>query len=161
MAETPSVTRSLLSAPLPQIIEQLGLSIARAQSALDANSVEIAKAMADTTVQIGDDEHNLLSLGFTPTFYAFTEATVEAKLSFSMSESTETSIDVGVSAGGGVGMVMFAASVDIGYARKFSVSSEGQSSIAARIVSLPPPDQLTELLRRRAAAATPTPMPEE
>ncbi|KHL26580.1 hypothetical protein PK98_09435 [Croceibacterium mercuriale] len=148
MADTPAVTRSLMSAPLPQIIEQLGLSIARAQSAMDINSVAIAKSMAETKVMIGDEEHTLLSLGFAPSFYAFTEATVEAKLSFSMSETTETSVDVSVSGGGGVGFVMFAASVDVGYARKFSVGSEGQSSIAARIVSLPPPDQLTAVLRR-------------
>jgi hypothetical protein len=159
MAETPQVTRQLMSAPLPQIIEQLGLSIARAQSALDANSVQIAKEMVTTEVEIGDETYNLLSLGFTPTFYAFTEATVEAKLSFSMSESTETSIKVGASVSGGVGFVMVAASVDVGYARKFSVSSEGQSSIAARIVSLPPPDALTEILRRNAAAKPNAPTP--
>ena len=158
MAETPSVTRSLMTAPLPQIIEQLGLSIARAQSALDANSVAIAKEMVETEVEIGDETYNLLSLGFTPTFYAFTEATVEAKLSFSMSESTETSIQVGASVSGGAGFVMVAASIDVGYARKFSVSSEGQSSIAARIVSLPPPDLLTEILRRHAAGE-PAPTP--
>jgi hypothetical protein len=157
MADTPAVTRQLMSAPLPQIIEQLGLSIARAQSALDANSVSIAKEMVTTEVEIGGETYNLLTLGFTPTFYAFTEATVEAKLSFSMSESTETSIKVGASAGGGVGFVMVAASVDVGYARKFSVASEGQSSVAARIVSLPPPDTLTEVLRRHAATPAPAP----
>ena len=150
MAETPSVSRSLMSAPLPQIIEQLGLSIARAQSALDANSVAVAKEMAETEVEIGEESYNLLSIGFIPTFYAFTEATVEAKLSFSMSETTETSVKVGAKVSGGVGFVMVAASVDVGFARKFSVSSEGQSSIAARIVSLPPPEQLTPILRRYA-----------
>jgi len=35
----------------------------------------------------------------------------------------------------------------VGYARKFSVSAEGQSSLAARLVSLPPPDGLLELMR--------------
>lgn len=153
--QTPAVARSLMSAPLPQIIEQLGVSIARAQSALDASSVAIAKEMAEGEIEIGNETYNLLSLGFTPNFYAFTEATVEAKLSFSMTETTETSIKVGAAVGGGVGFVMVAASVDVGYARKFSVSSEGQSSIAARIVSLPPPDILTEILRRHAAAKAP------
>ena len=150
MSKTPQVTRSLLSAPLPQIVERLGISIAQAQSALDANSVNIAKEMVDTKVEIGGEEYNLLSLGFVPTFYAFTEATVEAKLSFSMSESTEIGVKVGASVSGGVGFVMVAASVDVSYARKFSVSSEGSSSIAARIVSLPPPDQLIAILRRAA-----------
>ena len=150
MAKTPSVTKSLMSAPLPAIIEQLGLSIARAQSALDANSVAVAKELSETSVEIGDEEYNLLLLGFMPSFYAFTEATVEAKLSFSMSESTETSVNVGMSVAGGTPFVMVAASVDVGYARKFSVSSEGQSSIAARLVSLPPPEMLTPILRAYA-----------
>ena len=152
MSDTVQVTRSLLAAPLPQIVERLGISIAQAQAALDANSVNIAKEMVETKVEIGGKEYSLLALGFVPTFYAFTEATVEAKLSFTMSESTELGVKVGVSAGGGVGFVMVAASVDVSYSRKFSVSSEGSSSLAARIVSLPPPDQLTEILRRAADA---------
>jgi len=150
MSETVQVTRSLMSAPLPQIIERLGMSIAQAQSALDHNSVSIAQEMVTTKVEIGDKEYSLLALGFTPTFYAFTEATVEAKLSFSMTETKEFGIKVGASVSGGAGFVMVAASVDVSYSRKFSVSSEGSSTIAARIVSLPPPDILTEILRENA-----------
>ena len=152
MAETVQITRSLLSAPLPQIVERLGISIAQAQAALDANSVKIAKEMVETKVKIGDEEFSLLALGFVPTFYAFTEATVEAKLSFSMAETTELGVKVSASVAGGAGFIMVAASVDVSYSRKFSVSSEGSSSLAARIVSLPPPDQLTEILRRLSDA---------
>ena len=148
MSEVNKTTRALLSAPLPDIIKQLGISIAEAQMALDTNSVQIAQEMSQTEVEIGDDTYNLLSLGFVPSFYAFTEATVEAKLSFSMSESTETSVNVGVQVGGGTPFFMAAASVDVGYARKFSVSSEGMSSIAARLVSLPPPEIFIERLKR-------------
>lgn len=149
MAETLSVTRALVTAPLPQIIEKLGLSIAQAQFALDTNSVEIAKVMSETEVEIGDDKYNLLSLGFQPSFYSFTEATVEAKLSFTMTETTETSIAVGVQVGVQYGVFMAAASIDVAYARKFSVSTEGASSIAARLVSLPAPDVFTQLLKRQ------------
>ena len=149
MPETPSVTRALVTAPLPQIIEKLGLAIAQAQYALDTNSVEVAKIMAETEVEIGDDTYNLLSLGFQPSFYSFSEATVEAKLSFTMTESTETSVAVGVNVGINYGVFMAAASVDVAYARKFSVSTEGASSIAARLVSLPPPDVFSQLLKRQ------------
>lgn len=154
MSETVEVTRSLVSAPLPQIIEKLGISIAQAQAALDANSVKLAQEMSEIKVEIGGESRNLISLGFTPTFYAFTEATVEAKLSFSMNESTEVGVKVGASVAGGSGFVMVAASVDVSYARKFSVSAEGSSSIAARLVSLPPPDVFIELLRRQADKAS-------
>lgn len=146
----PKVTTALLQAPVPKIIEQLGVAIAQAQMALDENSVAMAKSLAETEVKIGDETHNLLSLGFTPSFYAFTEATVESKLSFSMKEEKDLSVSVGVQGGGGVpGVFMVAASVDVTYARKFSVSSDGTSSIAARLVSLPPPDILMEVLRRQ------------
>lgn len=163
MSETPKVTRQLLSAPLPQIIERLGTAVADAQRALDENSVRSAALMAQTAVEIGGEQHNLLSLGFTPTFYSFTEATVEAKLSFSMTESTELGITAGATLGVNAGVVMVAASVSVSYARKFSVGAEGTSSIAARLVSLPPPEQLETLLRRAGDAAppalTPTPAP--
>ncbi len=149
MAETPSVTQALVTAPLPQIVEKLGLAIAQAQFALDTNSVEIAKVMSETEVEIGDDKYNLLSLGFQPSFYSFTEATVEAKLSFTMTETTETSIAVGAKVGVQYGVFMAAASIDVSYARKFSVSTEGASSIAARLVSLPAPDVFTQLLKRQ------------
>ena len=149
MAGTTSITRSLLSAPLPDIVQRLGVAIAQAQWALDRNSIELSKELAENSpLEVGGKSYNLLSLGFSPTFYAFTEATVEAKLSFSMSESSETSLTAGVQIGGGTPFVMVAASVDVGYARKFSVSATGVSSIAARLVSLPPPDIFMQLLNR-------------
>ena len=149
-------TRSLVNAPLPQIIEKLGVAIAQAQVALDQNSVAIAQEMAATEVELGGQSFNLLTLGFQPSFYAFTEATVEAKLSFSVAETTDTSVAVGVSAGGGVsGVFMMSASVDVSYARKFSVSAEGTSSIAARLVALPPPDVFDQILRRNLVQPIP------
>jgi len=160
MSETVSVTQQLVSAPLPQIIERLGISIADAQRALDENSVKTAAAMATSEVEIGGESYNLLALGFAPTFYAFTEATVEAKLSFSISETTEFGVSAGASVGVNVGVVMVAATVNVSYARKFSVGAEGTSSIAARLVSLPVPDQLEKILRKLSEnppAAAPVP----
>ena len=144
----PALTRALVSAPLPQIIERLGSAIAEAQFALDRNAVETAKAMSEAEVEIGEDTYNLLSLGFVPSFYSFTEATVEAKLSFTMTEATELGVSVGVQGGVNAGLVMAAASVDVSYARRFSVTSEGVSSIAARLVSVPAPETFTQLLKR-------------
>lgn len=149
MSEAATVTRALTTAPLPQIIEKLGVSIAQAQLALDTNSIEIARSLAESEVKIGDATYNLLTLGFVPSFYAFTEATVEAKLSFSISETTKREIDVGVEVNVNTGVFLAAASVDVGYARKFSVSAEGMSSIAARLVSLPAPETFLSLLKQQ------------
>lgn len=151
MSAATDVTRSLVSAPLPQIIEKLGLAIAQAQHALDSNAIELVKQMADTPLAIGSGSYNLLTLGFLPSFYAFTEATVEAKLSFTMSESTDTSLSVGAEARGGWGVFMAAATVDASFARKFSVSAEGASSIAARLVAIPAPDMFMQIIKRQYA----------
>ena len=144
MSAALKVTRALVSAPLPTMIERLGIAIAEAQAALDKNSVAVAQKMAASEVDIMGETHNLLSLGFMPSFYAFTEATVEAKMAFSVTETQ--SFSVGASASVQVGV--FAASVDASYSRKFSVSAEGSSSIAARIVALPPPEIFTSILQR-------------
>jgi hypothetical protein len=150
MSDAARVTRTMLSAPLPQIIERLGIAIAEAQSALDRNSIAVAEAMASTDVELGGEKTNLIALGFTPAFYSFTEATVEAKLSFSMQESTEFGVGASASVMGGVGMVMVGASVSVSYSRKFQVSAEGMSSIAARLVSLPAPEILETRLKALA-----------
>ncbi|MEH6354917.1 MAG: hypothetical protein V7760_02675 [Marinobacter sp.] len=147
MSSVVKTTKALTQAPLPDIVEKLGLAIAGAQYALDINSASLAKTMAETDVEIGGKKYNLLSLGFTPTFYAFTEATVEAKLSYTMSEGTTLGGSLEVSASGGVPFFMAAATVSASYERKFSVSAEGASSIAAKLVSLPPPERFMEVLR--------------
>lgn len=149
MSAGTKVVNSLVNSPLPVLIEKLGLSIATAQSALDRNSVAIAEQMATTTVTINNNDYNLISLGFTPTFYAFTDAMVSAKLEFSVAESDEFSI--GASVGGNIGVM--AVSVSASYARKFEMSAEGSSSISARLVSLPAPDRFNEILAEIANPA--------
>lgn len=163
MSTTPKVLQQITNAPLPMMLEKLGMSIANAQSALDANSIRLANELAAVTVSIGDEDFNLLSLGFTPTFYAFTEASVEMKMEFSMAESENyggaIDLDFGNNknsnskskskqgSGKSTSTQMFGISVSAHYARKFSSSAEGSSSIAAKIVSLPAPDIYLELLR--------------
>ena len=140
------VTNTLVNAPLPTIIEKLGLSIATAQSALDENSITLARQMADTKVTLNGEEYNLITLGFAPTFYAFTEATVQAKLDFSVAESTDFSIGGTLKLEKGI----VAVSVSASYARKFEMKSEGSSSITARLVSLPAPERFNALLAEEA-----------
>ena len=169
MSAAPKVIQQITNAPLPLMLEQLGMSIANAQAALDANSIRLANEMATVTVNIGDEEYNLISLGFAPTFYAFTEASFEAKMEFSIAESESYGGSLGFSYGnvnsnttGGnsnsnsgnnnsgdskTKTQMFGISMSAHYSRKFSVSAEASSSIAAKIVSLPAPDAYFEILK--------------
>jgi len=146
--------QTVMNAPLTELVERLGLSIAHAQAALDQNALELAKTMASTQVVIGDDTYNLLSLGFQPAFYAFTEATIEAKLAFTIAESKDFGIGGGFGASFPAGPVMLAASVNVHYSRKYSFEVRGSSSVAARLVSLPPPARFSEILNRVANGET-------
>jgi hypothetical protein len=146
MSSAGATVREMTSAPLPDIVSSLGLAIAQGQFALDLNSAEIAKTLTTTEVEIDGKNYNLLELGFLPTFYAYTEATVEAKLSYTINESTETSISGSASVKVRTPFVVVAATVSASYARKFSVEASGSSSIAARLVALPPPEKFLKVL---------------
>ncbi len=142
-SQVATLPRTLLQAPLPDIVQRLGLAIAQAQLALDQSSIALAKELIDTTLELTPgDPRSLLSLGFTPTFYAFTEATVEARLTFTMSEVTETSVAASL----GVNLECFAATVDASYSRKFSFEASGSSSVIARLATVPAPTAFLDLL---------------
>lgn len=163
MAVAPKIIGAIMNAPLPELIERLGMSVANAQAALDRNSIALANAMAVSTVRVNDNDYNLISLGFAPTFYAFTEATVEAKMEFSLMEAEDFSIGASANIGGGNSnsnesgsersSVMYGISVNAAYARKFELSASASSSIAARIISIPAPELFKEILNGNAVGA--------
>lgn len=144
----------LTQAPLPDMLENLGTAIANSQFAMDRNSMLIAKMMGDRDnygVQFSgeDEKRSLLELGFSPTFYHLSEATIDIRISLSMSQSSEFGLSVGAAVGGGYGFVMFAASVNASYSQKFSYESSGSSSITARFVAIPPPSVFQEIIASR------------
>jgi len=143
-----SVNTMLEQSPLPQLVEGMGKAIAEAQFALDKRSIEIARMLGEPIeVFPGKDgkpaeKRSMLELGFTPTFYHFTETTIKARVAFSSSQSVEYS--VGGSFGGQ--FYVFTASVNASYSNKYSFTAEGSSEISTRIVSLPPPAPFTQLI---------------
>jgi hypothetical protein len=141
----PSVTNELQQAPLPEMIERLGTAIANAQFALDRTTMTLAEQLTNPElgVTIGGEQRTLLELGFTPTFYSLTEATIEVRVAFTASESQEFSLGATV----GVNLGYFAATVNASYAAKYSFSASGSSAITARFVSVPAPAVFTEVLR--------------
>lgn len=147
-----TITSTLTNSPLSSMIENMGLSIATAQAALDSNSIEMLKKIASSTVDIGGNQVSLLNLGFVPSFYAFTEASFDAKMDFAMSESTAFDVNGVVS----VETKVVSTTVSAGYARKFDQSASASSSIAARMVSLPPPENLVTLLKNLSSEGNTT-----
>ena len=141
------VITELQQAPLADMVEKLGLAIARAQLALDRNSAEIARILADEENGIdlndGGGLRSLLELGFAPTFYQITEATIEARVAFTSSQSEAFSIGASI----GVNVLYFAASVNASYSNRYSFEATGSSAIRAKFVNIPPPAVFNERLR--------------
>jgi hypothetical protein len=96
---TPGET--LAEAPIQDMIQKLGCGIAEAQLRLDQTAVKVATLLSGARVELTDAQgkatsKSLLELGFTPTFYHFTEAELEIKMSISM--KVEENFGVGISA---------------------------------------------------------------
>lgn len=157
----PSVGQELLDVPLPDMVTKLALGIADAQRALDQNSVETAKALAETTIKVvplitqtidaqGNStiaeapaiDMSLLQVGLNPTFYQFQEASIEVTMDIKTTTSTETSVKVGAQAK--VGFAMWSASVrvDVAFNRKFSKEVRGTSRLFCKMVPVPPPPRI-------------------
>lgn len=157
------VMASLEQSPLPSLLNQLGAAIASAQRELDINSINMAMQLGDAEghgVDVGNGEkQSLISLGFAPVFYHFSEATIDIKVSLSTSTSTESKFGTSVMAGGTAYFVMFAATVSASFSSKYSFSSEASSSIKARIASIPPPNAFQNWLASRDATKNNTDTP--
>jgi len=156
-----SVGRELLDVPLPEMVMKLGLGIAEAQRALDQNSVETSKMLADTKVslvlamtqtiaadgsvsftQAAPVEVSLMQIGLLPTFYQFSEATIEVTMDIKTTMSTETNIKV--SAAAKVGFACWSASVntEVSHNRKFGKEVKGTSHLITKMVPVPPPARI-------------------
>ena len=125
------------------MVKELGMAIAEAQYQMDQTAIRIARLLGDGEIEIGGRKHNLLELGFTPTFYHLTEATVETKVSLSVTRSEEIGGEASIMGG----YAFFAASVSASYSQKYSYTATGSSSITAKFVSVPPPALLTDAIR--------------
>ncbi|MFK7747611.1 MAG: hypothetical protein AB8B65_04425 [Kordia sp.] len=141
------ITREIQNAPLPEMIKSLGIGIAEAQRALDRVSMELAKELVNTKVEMGGEEYSLLALGFTPTFYQFVDTFFECKMSVSMMESREFGASVSVSAGFNVGFAAVSASVSASYSQKYQYSAEASSLVRTKLVTVPNPPVFEQRLQ--------------
>ncbi len=150
----------LAALPLDAMISSLGIGIARAQEAIDMNAIKTATKLGELTFDFPgplDDNgevttvsRSLLSLGFVPTFYQFTEATLELRIemkmevedSASMSGSAEAKVDKGAVAIGGT--------VSASAARKYGAESSAMTHVQLTMVAVPAPAAFLEYLSKNA-----------
>ncbi len=174
-----SVGQELLAVPLPEMVLKLSLGIAEAQRALDENSCQTAKMLAETTVPLvmavtqtisaegavsftnaDPIDVSLLQIGLMPTFYQFSEATIEVSMDIKTTTSTETNIKVSSSAKAGFGCFSASINVDASHNRKFGKEVKGTSHLITKMVPVPPPPRLAPeliLVDNRPPKEPPTP----
>lgn len=173
-----SVGQELLAVPLPEMVMKLGLGIAEAQRALDQNSVETAQMLAETTVPLvmavtqtisssGEVSFtssepvdvSLLQIGLMPTFYQFSEATIEVTMDIKTTTSSETNIKVSSKAKVGFGCFSASVNVDVSHNRKFGKEVHGTSRLMTKMVPVPPPPRIAPELIFVDNRPAPTPPP--
>jgi hypothetical protein len=171
-----SVGQELLDVPLPDMVAKLALGIAEAQRSLDTNSVATAQALADTTIDVvpvitqtiaadgsvtfanaDTIEMSLMQVGLNPTFYQFSEASIEVTMDIKTTTSTETNIKVGVEAKVGFACWSASARVDVSHNRKFGKEVHGTSRLFTKLVPVPPPPRIFPELRVVDNRPAPTP----
>jgi len=155
------VGQELLAVPLPEMVMKLGLGIAEAQRALDENSVETAQMLAETTVPLvmavtqtidadgtvsftNSDaiDVSLLQIGLMPTFYQFSEATIEVTMDIKTTSSRETNVKVSAKAKAGFGCFSTSINTEVSHNRKFGKEVHGTSKLVTKMVPVPPPPRI-------------------
>lgn len=122
-----------LSAPLGDLIAEVGRSVADAQKAMDAGT--IANVLALATASGPDDPNRLLrQIGYQPTWYQIPEVTAEITVALTLTGSDQSSNR----SSGASRMRMLAAPVDASYASRFNYELKAASSLKFRIVPVPP-----------------------
>jgi hypothetical protein len=146
---------TLASLPLDSMIATLGIGIAKAQTALDENSLNTTIALATTTIDVPDpsDPENvlsrsLLSLGFVPTFYQFTEATLDLRIEMKMQMEENLGVNANADIKAQVGPVAIAASASVDYNRKYGAESSAMTEVHIAMKAVPPPETFLEWVRQ-------------
>ncbi len=146
--------RELPGASLADLVTQLAEAIAEGQAKLDLSAAEVAQQLTGTRVQfvpeirqIIDEKGNmkfetakpvevsLLELGIQPTFYAFSEATVEVAMDLKIVEDTQSTTTSKT--------VLFANTQSLRLERKLNRNVTISSKIMAKLVPVPAPQLLT------------------
>lgn len=175
--------RDLLNVPMGEMITSMAMAIADAQFDLDSASIRVAQLMGgrmpvfddegkqtgteDTRVYFGLDENNspqkvsMLELGFSPTFYQFTNNIIEVKIAIKMTYDREYTRSVNTVTNSkknrnrGIFSIFGAknsattrtTTVDASYSSKYSYSAEGSSLLRCNLVPIPPPAIFEERVR--------------
>lgn len=150
-------TREEPEIPFDDLIYLLAESIAEAQTKLDLSTAEVMETLAETEVEVvpqitrqfdadgnlatetaESESRSLLELGFTPTRYQFSEATVEVGVDISVTEEEEHE-----SESEGPRLGLWAGTYEVKEQRKYDRTVEANAQIQARLEPVPVPAELS------------------
>lgn len=146
--------------PVGDLLYLLAEGVAEAQSKLDLNTAEVMEVLAETEVDVvpsitrtveedgsvtidSDDPvpQSLLALGFKPTRYQFSEATLEANFDLKITEESETESEEEGDTGGMFGLR--AGTYELEKERKLNREVQANASVTATLQPVPVPIDLT------------------
>lgn len=175
-----SIGQELLNVPFPEMVYELASSIAKAQTNLDMESIEVLRAMGDKeaapvhlpTIKIDQGKNaedfvkedeivtSMIGAGFQPTFYQFAETIIEVKMSVTATTETEekgkrTGVTVswlkqGNNRRSRTGIRV--TPVNASYTNKYNYTQEGASLLRTRLVPVPPNNIIQQQLDLRSQA---------
>ncbi len=158
-----SVGQELLDVPLPQMVSDLAMGVATAQEALDNNSLQttlelakpenaisfVPKIIGTINPDTGESDivqveaKNIPLIAFIrPTWYQFSETTIEVSMDIKTSMQKETNVKVGFKAKAGWGPFSASIKTDVEHNRKFGKEVHGTSKLTVKMVPVPPPPLL-------------------
>jgi hypothetical protein len=171
------IGQELLNVPFPQMVYQLASAIARSQSLLDRESIDILKVMGNKELapvflpaikieggEVVEEEieTSMVGAGFQPTFYQFAETIIEVKMAITMSRETEytseTKGEVKTTSTTSKWWnlsrktVVTTTPIDATYSSKYNYTQEGSSLIRTRLVPVPPNSIIQRQLDMRSQA---------
>ncbi|HEV2494493.1 MAG TPA: hypothetical protein VG204_15630 [Terriglobia bacterium] len=111
----------------------------------DGNPVMVTGVQVDTDVA-KPFPLTLLQAGVNPTFYAFTNSTIEVKMSITSTQESSNSLDVGVQVTASADFLFASGSVtshvNFTASNKYSYSVTGSSSMSTTLAPVPPPKNM-------------------
>lgn len=170
-----SVGQELLDVPLDKMVASLAMGIAEGQRALDENSLETTNQLANTTmdyiplINIDKTDSGIevttveakdipLIAFIRPTWYQFSETTIEVSMDIKTKTETSTNVKVGSKAKFGFGCFSASIKVDVEHNRKFGKEVHGTSKMVVKMVPVPPPPLLLPEINQ-IDSRTPEPNP--
>jgi hypothetical protein len=148
--------QALLDVPVPTLIETTAKAIAAAQFELDASAVRAAVLLSETRIDFRDEDgetvrRSLLELGFTPSFYHFSETEMDFRVTLTVKVESGIDLGVGGAVQGGNQPLAFAASVSLEVHHKFGFEMSATTKIRTLMKAVPPPQQFIGAIQTHAA----------